>query len=152
LEYKQLGLSEGYGSFHFSNETVDAMNVLLGRVSGERRVNSIFGEGVNPLMRKIREALDLVGMPSEDILRHGNQRIVYGVALASNLQDFLLALDKSLKYLLPQDAPKAVSEKLGAFWRTRGLSERINRPGILEQLTGHALDFPVIQGARVNLR
>ena len=102
-------------------------------------------------MRKIREALDLVGMPSEDILRHGNQRIVYGVALASNLQDFLLALDKSLGYLLPQDAPKAVSEKLGAFWRTRWLSER-NRPGILEQLTGHALDFPVIHGARVNLR
>jgi hypothetical protein len=30
------------------------MTVLLGRVSGGRRVNSIFGEGVNPLMRKIR--------------------------------------------------------------------------------------------------
>lgn len=75
-----------------SDETVTAMSVLLGRVSGGRRVNSIFGEGVNPLMRKLQEALNLIGIASgRSVLRHGNQRIV--VALASNLQDFLLGLN-----------------------------------------------------------
>jgi len=151
LEYKRLGLSVGYGSFHLSNETVDVMAVLLGRVSGGRRVNSIFGEGVNPLMRKIREALDIVGMPSEDILLHGNQRIVYGVALASNLQDFFLGLDKNPKYLLPQSDPQGVSQQLMAFWRTRWLAGRIQRPDVLEQVASHRLDFPVIHGARVDL-
>jgi hypothetical protein len=151
LEYKQLGRSVGYGSFHLSTETVDVMSVLLGRVAGGRRVNSIFGEGVNPLMRKIREALDFVGMPSDEILRHGNQRIVYGIAFASNLQDFLLALDKAPKYLLPQGNPKAVSEKLVAFWRTRWLSARILRPDVLGQVASHTIDFPVTHGGRVNL-
>lgn len=151
LEYKHLGLSVGYGSFHLSNETVDIMSVLLGRVSGGRRVNSIFGEGVNPLMRKIREALDLVGMPSEDILLHGNQRIVYGVALASNVQDFFLGLDKTPKYLVPQDDPHATTRQLIGFWISRWLSGRIRRPEVLEQVRANGKDFPVIHGARVNL-
>jgi hypothetical protein len=151
LEYKELGLSVGYGSFHLSNETVDVMNVLLGRIAGGRRVNSIFGEGVNPLMRKIREALDLVGMPSDDLLLHGNQRIVYGVGLASNLQDYFLGLDKTPKFLLPQTDPQNVSNQLVAFWRNRWLNARINRPEVLDQVTSNTVDFPVIHGARVNL-
>ena len=151
LEYKNLGLSVGYGSFHLSNETVDVMSALLGRVAGGRRVNSIFGEGVNPLMRKIREALDMVGLPSEEILLHGNQRIVYGVALASNLQDFFLGLDKTAKFLLPQSDPQGVSERLVSFWRSRWLSGRISRPEVLEQVASNRKDFPVIHGARVGL-
>jgi len=151
LEYKRLGLSVGYGSFHLSNDTVEVMTVLLGRTTGGRRVNSIFGEGVNPLMRKIREALDFVGMPSEEILLHGNQRIVYGVALASNLQDFFLGLDRNPKYLLPQSDPKAVSEQLIAFWRSRWLAARVRRDDVLEQVASNRTDFPVIHGARVNL-
>jgi len=151
LEYKELGLTLGYGSFHLSDETVNAMNVLLGRVGGGRRVNSIFGEGVNPLMRKIREALDLIGISSEEVLRHGNQRIVYGVALISNLQDFLLGLDRSPKYLLPQREPRATSDTLAAYWRRRWLSNRIRRPEVLEQVAANTLDFPVTHGARVLL-
>lgn len=151
LEYRELGLSLGYGSFHLSDETVNVMTVLLGRVSGGRRVNSIFGEGVNPLMRKIREALDLIGIASEEVLRHGNQRIVYGVALASNLQDFLLGLDRNPKYLLPQRDAHEVSEHLAAFWRHRWLSRRILQPSILERVADQALDFPVTHGARVTL-
>jgi hypothetical protein len=151
LEYKRLGLSVGYGSFHISNETVDVMSAMLGRVSGGRKVNSIFGEGVNPLMRKIREALDLVGMPSDDVLLHGNQRIVYGVALASNLQDFFLGIDKNPKYLLPQSEPESTTKQLVSFWRTRWLEARAAKPEVLEQVASHRLDFPVIHGARVEL-
>jgi hypothetical protein len=151
LEYKPLGLSLGYGSFHLSNETVNVMGVLLGRVSGGRRVNSIFGEGVNPLMRKIREALDVIGISSEEVLRHGNQRIVYGVGLTSNLQDFFLGLDKTPKYLLPQREPQAVTEHLADFWRRRWLNRRIDRPEVLAEIAQHNLDFPVTHGARVTL-
>lgn len=91
LQYSELGYSEGFGSFHLSRETVGTMNVLLARSQDGKRVNSIFGEGVNPLMRKIREALDLLGLPSDAILRHGNRRIVYGVPLAQNFREVLLA-------------------------------------------------------------
>ena len=151
LEYTELGLSMGYGSFHLSKHTVDVMNILLGRVSGGRRVNSIFGEGVNPHMRKIREALDLIGMPSDEVLMHGNKRIVYGVALASNLQDYFLGLDKTPNFLLPQTDPQTASQQLVTFWRSRWLNARINRPEVLEQVADDTVDFPVTHGARVTL-
>jgi len=141
----------GYGSFHLSSHTVDVMNILLGRVSGGRRVNSIFGEGVNPHMRKIREALDLIGMPSDEVLMHGNKLIVYGVALASNLHDYFLGLDKAPKFLLPQNNARSVSQQLVSFWRTRWLNARIDRTEVLEQVAENTVDFPVTHGARVTL-
>ena len=45
-----------------------------------QRVNSIFGEGVNPKLRKVRDGIDLLGWPSEVLLQHGRHRIVYGVS------------------------------------------------------------------------
>jgi hypothetical protein len=93
MGYFELGESECFGSFHFSKETVRIAQGLLGRLESGRKVNSIFGEGVNPLMRKMREALNMVGLPSEILLRHGNQRIIYGVPLAKNFRHVLLGLD-----------------------------------------------------------
>ena len=72
FEYQKWGYSAGYGSFHFTQDTMSWIKFLLGR-QGNRRVNSIFGEGVNPLMRKIRGALDSVGLMSDELLLHGNE-------------------------------------------------------------------------------
>ena len=71
-------MSEGFGSFHFSKETLKLMGMLLGRTHEGRKVNSIFGEGVNSLMRKIREALSLLGLPDDVLLNHGSKRVIYG--------------------------------------------------------------------------
>jgi hypothetical protein len=62
IEYKCVGISDGYGTFHISKDTLRMMGTLLGRSNESRKVNSIFGEGVNPLMRKIREGLGLLGL------------------------------------------------------------------------------------------
>ena len=88
VEYRELGVSEGFGSFHFSKDTLRLFGMVLGRAQHARKVNSIFGEGVNPLMRKIRDAMAVLGLPAEELLRHGNKRVVYGVALANNLSEF----------------------------------------------------------------
>lgn len=149
VEYKELGLSEGYGSFHFGSQTLDLMNVMLARSKNGRRVNSIFGEGVNPLMRKIREALELVGLPSDPILRHGNRRVVYGVSLATNFGDVLLGLADRPKYLLPQTMPARRTVLIAKFWRKRWLMLRISRPEILDALAKHTLTYPIRHGARV---
>src|SRR2546427_8691650 len=93
IEYVELGLSKGYGSYHFSQASVDYLETLLGRAGDGRKVNSIFGEGVNPLMRKLRDGLAEVGLPSDDLLKHGNARVVYGVQLAKNFREVLLGLD-----------------------------------------------------------
>lgn len=151
IEYDDLGMSKGYGSYHFSQASIDYLETLLGRAGGGRKVNSIFGEGVNPLMRKLRDGLAEVGLPTDELLCHGNPRVVYGVALAHNFRDVLLGLTAKPKYFLPISDATAQTEKLAAYWRRRWLAGRILRPGILEQVAQHTLSYPVTHGARVVL-
>jgi hypothetical protein len=148
LEYCKLGCSVGFGSFHFSQETLKWIKLLLGRKTN-RLVNSIFGEGVNPLMRKIREALDEVGLLSDKILWHGNERVVYAVPLARNFREVLLGIDKRPQYLIPQNDAKEKTALLAEHWRTRWLASRINTEGIIDKVEEHTLARPIKHGARV---
>ena len=147
----ELGVSEGFGSFHFSKETIRAADGLLGRKDYGRKVNSIFGEGVNPLMRKMREALTEVGLPSEMLLRHGNKRIIYGVPLAANFREVLMSLSDRPKYTMSLKDAAEKTESIASFWRARWLSKRILREGILEEVGRHQLSFPVNHGAVVEI-
>jgi hypothetical protein len=149
LEYKKLGCSVGFGSFHFSEQTLQWIKFLLGR-KGNRKVNSIFGEGVNPLMRKIREALDFVGLPGDEILWHGNKRVVYAVPLAENYQEVLLGFERQAAYFVPQSEPKLRTSLLAAYWRRRWLASRITTAGVLERVAEHSLARPIRHGARVS--
>jgi hypothetical protein len=151
VEYQPVGMSEGFGSFHFSKETLRLMATLLGRSKEARKVNSIFGEGVNPLMRKIREALGQLGLPSDILLKHGNKRIVYGVPLARNFRELLLGFADSAQYLIPTSREKHRTELLADFWRRRWLLRRIQKPGILEELEQHTVIYPIRHGAQVPL-
>lgn len=149
IEYINLGKSEGYGSFHFSKQSIDLIHARLGRRNDGRRVNSIFGEGANPLMRKLREGLDLVGLPSQKILKHGNSRVVYGVPLAKNFREYLIGLEKSPKYLIPTTNSKLRTEMLSKYWIERWLSNRIKDEKVLEQVSKHTLSYPISHGARI---
>lgn len=151
LKYEELGTSEGFGSFHFSRESVRLADALLGRSKQGRKVNSIFGEGVNPLMRKMREALNLVALPSEMLLKHGNKRIVYGVPLAANFRPLLLGIEDQPKYFVPQGSPRKKTAMITAFWIRRWLSGRIDDDSVLAQVGKHTLAYPIHHGARVAL-
>lgn len=151
LEYVELGSSRGYGSYHFSQASVDYLETLLGRAGDGRRVNSIFGEGVNPLMRKLRDGLAEVGLPSDDLLKHGNARVVYGVPLAENFREVLLGVEAKPRYFLPLRNPGESTQRLAEYWRKRWLAARINRLGILDEVLKHTLSYPISHGARVAL-
>lgn len=148
LEYYKLGYSIGFGSFHFSQETLKWIKVLLGRKTN-RLVNSIFGEGVNPLMRKIREALDELGFLSDKILWHGNERVVYAVPLARNFREVLIGIDKRPQYFIPQTNSKEQTATLAAYWRKRWLASRIDTVGVIDKVAEHTLARPIRHGARV---
>ncbi len=151
IEFDCLGTSEGFGSFHFSKDSLRMMGMLLGRSKEARKVNSIFGEGVNPLMRKIREGLSLLGLPADVLLKHGSRRVVYGVSLARNFKEFLLGMSDSPRYLIPQTREKYRSELLADFWRQRWLLKRLYKPGILEEVARHTCVYPIQHGAQVQL-
>jgi hypothetical protein len=149
LQYEELGTSQGFGSFHFSKESVRLTDALLGRSKQGRKVNSIFGEGVNPLMRKMREALTLVGLPSDILLKHGNRRIVYGIALAANFRRLLLGLETAPHYIVPQSDPRTKTSMIGAYWIRRWLSRRIEQDSVLSQVASNCLAYPIRHGAQV---
>lgn len=149
IEYTNLGLTEGFGSFHFSRETLQLMDVFLARANMGRRVNSIFGEGVNPRMRKIRNGLIMLGMPDDPILQHGNRRVVYGIALAKNFRDILIGIHKHPIYIIPQSKPQHRTKMIVDYWQKRWLASRINIPGILEKVAQHSLTYPISHGAQV---
>ena len=127
------------------------MGSLIGRSKDARKVNSIFGEGVNPLMRKIREGMELLGLPSEVLMNHGNKRVVYGVALARNFRDVLLGFKESAQYSVPLTRDKVRTEMLADFWRRRWLLNRLDKPGILDEVAMHTVIYPIKHGAQVKL-
>lgn len=151
LRYELLGKSQGFGTYHFTQPTMDMMEALLRLHQDGRRVNSIFGEGVNPKLRKIRAALDEVGFPSDVLLRHGSPRLVYGVPLATNFREVLLGRTTRPKYLLPKKYPEAGTAVIVDFFSRRWLLPRARRPDVLDAVRAHTLAYPVTHGARVVL-
>jgi hypothetical protein len=147
IRYEQLGRTSGFGSYQFSEETTELMEILLARQQRGREVNSIFGEGVNPKLRKVRAALDAVGLPAELLLRHGQSRLVYGIPLAENFRDVLIGTGTSPRYILPQG--RSTAPAIGRFWIQRWLSRRIDQSGIIETVARNTLAYPVEHGARV---
>lgn len=151
IEYKELGFSEGYGSFHFSSNTITLADAVAGRETGRTRVNSIFGEGANPLIRKIKDALEFLNLESNPILNHRNKRVVYGVSLAENFGNVLIGIDNHPKYLIPQGKPKIKSDLIGKYWIKRWLQNRIMNDAVMEQVNSHTISYPITHGARVPL-
>ena len=149
IAYLNLGYSKGYGSFQFSKETIDLIHHLVGRKGEGRIVNSIFGEGANPLMRKLREGLEIIGFPSAEILNHGNKRILYSVPLAENFREVLLGIDQKPKYYISQTNSKIKTQLLVDYWTKRWLLNRTKNQKVLEEVEKHTLEYPITHGARV---
>ena len=151
IEYLKLGKSEAYGTSHFSAQTVEALIALVQQTSNGQRVNNIFGEGVSPKLRKMREGLGVLGFPTDGLLQHGRRRIVYGVPLVRNLREFLVGMDQEPDYLVDMATPKQGTAALLRWWSERWLSKRILNDEVLARLEEHTLIRPIRHGARVAL-
>ncbi|QNI32091.1 DUF4338 domain-containing protein [Alloacidobacterium dinghuense] len=152
IRYAYLGESVGYGSSHLCAETVRELELLLAQSSRGRRVNSIFGEGVSPRLRKIRDGLDFLGFPSDRVLNHGNPRLIYGVPLALNFRGVLVGLEKNPRYILPQRGSREVSRAIARYWGSRWLSPRVERrPELLDIVAVNDIRLPYQHSARVDL-
>ncbi|GAA1137775.1 hypothetical protein GCM10009651_22280 [Microbacterium natoriense] len=150
IRFAELGRSRSFGTSHFADETVDAL-VRLSRVKGATvRVNSVFGEGVSPRLRKVRLGLAALGWPSSQLLKHGRERIVYGVKLAENLRDYSLGIDADPVYLLDPDKLDS-DDAVATWWFDRWGQRRAQQTAVQESMRSHRLIRPVQHGARVRL-
>jgi hypothetical protein len=148
IEFRQLGRSRSFGTSHLSGDAIRSLVRLAEQSRTGIRVNSIFGEGVNPKLRKVRDGLELLGWPADELLQHGRQRIVYGVSLVHNLLSYLLGVDGEPDYLFRRNAKDDVA-RISEWWRRRWLSNRIHSADILAAVAENQLDRPVRHGARV---
>lgn len=149
IRYEYLGGTLGVGTFQFSERTVRELERLVGQSTDGIKVNSVFGEGVNPRLRKIRSGLDLLGLPTNEFLHHGTPRLIYGVALARNVTEYLLGVDSKPRYCFGDDMPSATTDQIAGWWRDRWLVRRAQRKDILERIEQHNLIHPIRHGARV---
>ena len=149
ISYRLFGRTEGFGTLQFSEDAVDAMSQSLAQAEVGQRVHSIFGEGVNPRLRKIRDGLDMLGLSSDLLLAHGSPRLVYAVALASNFRRYLLGLDSDPDYPFPIRQAGKSADAIAAWWAERWLASRVKRASVLSEVARHTLKYPVRHGARV---
>jgi len=133
INYDCIGVTKGFGVVHFSSDTREALEELDRIKYQGRRVNSIFGEGTSPRMRKIRQGISLLGL-DERFLVHGQSRIVYGVKLAYNTERYLNGEDEDPNYILPLDNPKATTNAISSYWIERWLSSRLNHEETLRKV------------------
>lgn len=151
IVYRELGRSKSYGTSHLSAESVNALVRLSEQSQTGIRVNSIFGEGVNPKLRKVRYGLDLLGWPAGELLQHGRQRIVYGISLVGNLLPYLIGAEDKPDYIFPLAAGDDM-EKISGWWMQRWLAHRIQSGDVLAEVARHEVDRPAVShGARVAL-
>lgn len=150
IHYLNLGRSEAFGTSQYSSATVAALINLVHQTNGGQRVNSIFGEGASPKLRKVRRGLEVLHFPSEHLLRHGRRRILYGVTVVRNTRDFLLGMDERPNYLFSSWGSEA-TEAIADWWRERWLTGRIDQDRVLQEVEAHTLVRPVHHGARVLL-
>lgn len=142
LEFRKMGVTEGYGTVFFSKETTNLFSRILELQDGGKRINHVFGEGTSPRFRLISRGLNTIGIRSNAFMRHYSPRIVYSINLAKNTNEFLLGLDDDVDYGFDlndeKDTAKRTQEIID-YWYTRWLEKRLTTVDIDKRLRGFNL-------------
>jgi len=134
LRYWRLGETSGYGSVQFSPETVRALEAVLLQQKGYRHINSIFGEGASPRLRKLNAGFRLLGFDPEHLLKHNQRRLIYGVDLFAGAARYLMNREDTLPdYLRAPEDYRHATARIAAFWRRRWLANRLDHaPALID--------------------
>lgn len=142
LEFRKMGVTEGYGTVFFSRETTNLFSKILELQDGGKRINHVFGEGTSPRFRMISRGLNAIGIRADAFLRHYSPRIVYSINLAKNTNEFLLGVEEDVDYGFDLEDTNDVDEKtqeIIEFWYTRWLEKRLTTVDIEKRLKSFKL-------------
>jgi hypothetical protein len=127
LRYQPIGETTGFGTVQFSPETSRALDALLSVHREYKDVNSVFGEGTSPKLRKLKAGMRLIGFDPDRFLRHQQRRLIYAAPLTRSSRDWLLERTTALPdYLANPKAHVDASDRIADFWRTRWLANRLD--------------------------
>ncbi|MCA9607806.1 MAG: DUF4338 domain-containing protein [Myxococcales bacterium] len=114
VRWRDLGLTEGWGTTHFSEATVEALRAL----AEVRTINNVFGEGQSPRLRQAREGLSRLGLEQRVYLKHRHARRVYALELVEGARE-------ALRLNGPAGDERPTFEAIAGAWRDRWLTKRI---------------------------
>ena len=137
LEFRKMGITEGFGTVFFSKETTSLFSKLLELQDGGKKINHVFGEGTSPRFRMISRGLSSIGIKAEAFLKHYSPRIVYSINLANNTNEYLLGFDQDVNYGYDLNNSAIVEQKtqeLIDYWYNRWLTKRLTTVDIEQRL------------------
>ncbi len=138
IEFKEMGITEGFGTVYFSNVTTNLFSKILIIQDGGKKINHVFGEGTSPRFRLIGRGLKSIGVKAESFLKHYSPRIVYSINLAKNTNRFLMGLDQAPDYgydIHSEQEVQKYTQEMIDYWYERWLLMRIKSVDIDERLS-----------------
>ena len=98
VELLKIGTTTGYGHFQISDELFSRLREFLRGTEHPYVDGHQFGNGPNWRIRLLRVGLESIGLNADYTLKHGIQREVYAMPIASNSRDFLTGTDRELVF------------------------------------------------------
>lgn len=135
IRYLPIGQTSGFGTVQFSPDTSRSIDALLSAQNAFKDVNSVFGEGTSPKLRKIKAGLKLLGFDSDKLMQHRQHRLIYAAPLFASARDWLMERTAFLPTFLHRpDKYYDGTEKIADYWRSRWLASRLDYTPALEAL------------------
>ena len=97
VNFERIGMTQGYGHFQVSGEIFSLLRQHLEREGHPYASGYGFGSGPNWKFRLVRAALKDLGIEANSVLRHGIEREVYGIPLATNWREVLLGKNTRIR-------------------------------------------------------
>jgi hypothetical protein len=132
-----MGETGGFGTVQFSADTVEAVEKVVTSAKGYRQVNSVFGEGRSPKLRKLRTGLNELGFDADLLLQHHQPRVIYGVKLYSGAGEFLRSGREEMPDFIREPGLfRDATARIADYWTERWLSRRLDHEPVFESLSG----------------
>ena len=95
--FLRIGKTKGFGHFHLSGPIFESLRGYLEATGHPYASGYRFGMGPNWKIRVARTALEKIGIDGNAVLKHGIEREVYAIPLATNWQEILLGRQKNVR-------------------------------------------------------
>ncbi|MGH7944492.1 MAG: Druantia anti-phage system protein DruA [Opitutaceae bacterium] len=135
IRFTAMGQTSGFGTVQFPLDTVSSVERVVQNDRGYKEVNSVFGEGRSPKLRKLRTGLRLLGFDPSVLMQHHQPRLIFGVPLFSDAGCFLLTGGGEVpEYVQHPDRFRDATPRIAAYWCERWLARRLNHEPVLASL------------------
>jgi hypothetical protein len=95
--FLRIGVTKGFGHFHLSGHVFESLRSFLEEIGHPYASGHRFGMGPNWKIRVARTALEELGIDGNAVLKHGIEREVYAIPLASNWREILLGQHRNVR-------------------------------------------------------